>query len=65
MALKTIASSYLHKLPLPGLEDGGGLFLIPVDVVDLIVVLEVFIELLGTHQQEHGLESLRTAWACK
>lgn len=61
MSLKIVAYSYLNKLPLPGLENGCCLFLVPVDVMDLIVVFEVLIELLGTHQQEHGLESLRTA----
>lgn len=52
---------YLYKLPLPGLKDGFGFIFIPVYVMDLIVVLKVFIQLLRTHQQEHSLESLRTA----
>lgn len=53
--------SHLHKLPLPGLEDGVGFFFIPVYVMDLVVVFKVLVQLLRTHQQEHSLESLRTA----
>lgn len=56
-----LTHTYLHKLPLPGLQDGGGLVLVPVDVMDLIVVLKVLVELLGAHQEKHGLEGLRTA----
>lgn len=53
--------SYLHKLPLPRLQDGCSLIFIPVDVMNLVVVFKVLIQLLRTHQQEHGLESLRAA----
>lgn len=52
--------NYLNEFPLPGLQDGSGLFLVPVDVMDLIVIFKVLIELFGTHEEEHGLKSLRT-----
>lgn len=39
----TGTEKYLNKLSLPGLQDGSGLILIPVDVMDLIVILKVFI----------------------
>lgn len=52
--------NYLNEFPLPGLQDGSGLVLVPVDVMDLIVVFKVLIELFGTHEEEHGLKSLRT-----
>lgn len=52
--------NYLNKLPLPRLQDGSGFVLIPVDVMDLIVVFKVLIELFRTHEEEHGLKSLRT-----
>lgn len=53
--------THRYKLPLPRLKDGFGFIFIPVYVVDLIVVLEVLIQLLRTHQQERSLERLRTA----
>lgn len=52
--------NYLNKLSLPGLQDGSGLVLVPVDVVDLVVVFEVLVELFGTHEKEHGLKGLGT-----
>lgn len=52
--------NYLNELPLPGLQDGCGLVLIPVDVMDLIIVFKVLIELFGAHEEEHGLKGLRT-----
>lgn len=39
----TGTEKYLNKLSLPGLQNGRGLILIPVDVMDLIVILKVFI----------------------
>lgn len=60
-AMRLYVCSHLHELPLPGLEDGVGFLLVPVDVMDLVVVFKVLVQLLGTHQQEHSLESLRTA----
>lgn len=52
--------NYLNKLPLPGLQYSRGLVLVPVDVVDLVVILKMLIELLGAHEEEHGLERFRT-----
>lgn len=53
--------THFNEFPLPGLQDGSGFFLIPVDVMYLIIILEVLVQLLRTHQQEHALESLSTA----
>lgn len=52
---------YLNKLSLPRLQDGSGFILIPVDVMDLVVILKVFIQLLGAHEEKHSLHSLCTA----
>lgn len=40
---------YLHVGPLPRLQDSCSLVLIPVDMRDILVPLEVFIHLLGGH----------------
>lgn len=47
--------TYLRVLPLPGLQDGGSLVLIPVDMGDHVIALQMVIHLLGGHQLEHGL----------
>lgn len=43
------APIYLHVCPLPSLQDGCCLVLVPVDVRDILVPLEVLIHLLGSH----------------
>lgn len=60
LALSQKKMRYLDKFPLPRLQDGSSLVLIPVDVMDLVVILEVFIKLLGTHEEEHGLQRFGT-----
>lgn len=55
---RAVLSAYLHKFPLPGLQDGSRLLLTPADVMDLVVIFEVLKELPRAHEEEHGLQGL-------
>lgn len=51
---------YLSVSPLPGLQYGRSLLLVPVDVGNVRVASKVLKHLLGSHQLEHGLQGLGT-----